>query len=995
MSQQEIIDFKVAVDIREALRELASFQAEQASLSRDAMNMVAREMKANRALTEASLRALEDRAKATDRLTETTDDLSDAQRRAAKEEERAAKEAAKAAKESEKATKESEKSKLEAGKEAARLAKEAEKAAKDAEKAAKEAEKSEEEKIELLKKERDARWENARLASKKSVTLSKEMRSLGEGLKDPLEKFMSRDFKGLVESSAVSLGKGLARSATYMKVGGRSLDRSGRGAGGASRFMRSVAGGSLKGAGKLLGGLGALIGKLGGFASAFKMALDTYMATEKIVKEFNKGILTSASNMEFLAQGGSKGMANLKDSMDAVTDAAHDFQFNNSLGITAQEHQQVIGVLTQEGVALQSLQKEADRSGVSMKDLSKSIVASGVAYSRALGVPLAEVSQMQAQLITETGASMQTVKGSFDLIARASAESGIQAGRFFQMIKGASQDLMLWNFQLENAVETLSDMGKVLSPESAQKFFNTVAKGFKDLDRKQLTQKSVIIGSKFTKEVNERTKKSMEAELAKIITEAGAGKEGLDADTVTSTVKGGDSLAIHRLIMALDKDKQAAALEKSSQLTTVKQASKGSNEYEQGYALRWASTADTINVLQRELLAIGKGDLLHPEKMDIGAVAQARGMSVEQVQTFSDMLRGVTNQRKMLMADARAKGGPEGEAAVKAVEAMTDDDILNQMGKSMLPKSKEELDKELLQAAKTQGQYTQTLEEKFSNFSDWAMVKLYRLFEKILKAIRAMNPFGDKEKPDAAELSVGKEGENLGKVLQSEEGLKKVSSTLKDSGLSGSDLMDMARKAGNLSKDQLDKLHNETISSTYRFQNGSDPLKALRSAGIDPASVLIKSLWSDNTDAVKDLADVLGDLTEGELTKLGKPGPVTRNRVPVDRTGKTGNPFAPGATVPVPDAPAADPGFTNPFTAPANATGGTVTGIANGMAIVASQGEGLASVGKGEKIVPAGSSSAVNVQVAVNGIGGQDLKSLIESKVVEGIREYKRRERLG
>lgn len=77
----------------------------------------------------------------------------------------------------------------------------------------------------------------------------------------------------------------------------------------------------------------------------------------------------------------------------------------------------------------------------------------------------------------------------------------------------------------------------------------------------------------------------------------------------------------------------------------------------------------------------------------------------------------------------------------------------------------------------------------------------------------------------------------------------------------------------------------------------------------------------------------------------------------------------------------------------ANANGGVVTGVTGGVAqVTAAAGEGLASVGAGERIVPAGG-GGVNVSVAVNGIGGRDLAGLIEGKVVEGIREYKRREK--
>jgi hypothetical protein len=41
----------------------------------------------------------------------------------------------------------------------------------------------------------------------------------------------------------------------------------------------------------------------------------------------------------------------------------------------------------------------------------------------------------------------------------------------------------------------------------------------------------------------------------------------------------------------------------------------------------------------------------------------------------------------------------------------------------------------------------------------------------------------------------------------------------------------------------------------------------------------------------------------------------------------------------------------------------------------------------------ASGTGGANVSVTVNGIGGRDLANLIEGKVVEGIRDYKRREK--
>lgn len=84
---------------------------------------------------------------------------------------------------------------------------------------------------------------------------------------------------------------------------------------------------------------------------------------------------------------------------------------------------------------------------------------------------------------------------------------------------------------------------------------------------------------------------------------------------------------------------------------------------------------------------------------------------------------------------------------------------------------------------------------------------------------------------------------------------------------------------------------------------------------------------------------------------------------------------------------------------PANATGGMVTGVTNGVAQVSpASGEGLASIGRGEAIVPAnrqggGGGGGDTFQINVNGLGGQDLARHLESEVPKIIYEYKRREK--
>jgi hypothetical protein len=86
--------------------------------------------------------------------------------------------------------------------------------------------------------------------------------------------------------------------------------------------------------------------------------------------------------------------------------------------------------------------------------------------------------------------------------------------------------------------------------------------------------------------------------------------------------------------------------------------------------------------------------------------------------------------------------------------------------------------------------------------------------------------------------------------------------------------------------------------------------------------------------------------------------------------------------------------FVNPL-AP-KAEGGLVTGIAGGKAVFAPPGEGLTSIGPGERITPAGGGGGGTggaIHLHVSGLGGADLANYLRDKIAQGVYEYKRREK--
>jgi hypothetical protein len=88
-------------------------------------------------------------------------------------------------------------------------------------------------------------------------------------------------------------------------------------------------------------------------------------------------------------------------------------------------------------------------------------------------------------------------------------------------------------------------------------------------------------------------------------------------------------------------------------------------------------------------------------------------------------------------------------------------------------------------------------------------------------------------------------------------------------------------------------------------------------------------------------------------------------------------------------------GSVNALALKGHASGGMVTGVSNGLAqVTAAAGEGLASIGKGERIIPrGGGTGSTVVNLHVDGLGGEDLARYLKGRVNDAIYEYKRRER--
>jgi hypothetical protein len=963
------------------------------------------------------------------------------------------------------------------------------------------------------------RKEGRVLASNMFKDASKE---LGDTLKETLSAvFVSKDVRGALENSAKALVKGLKLSA----AGGMKLNQAGVGMmsrgkerGGMAGAGMQALGGGMKGMGALMGGikplvetltkLGPILGAIGGAALAL---VKIFLDMDAKVKDFNKDLLASSGNTEFLARAGGdtdKAFAKMGKTLDGIRDASFAWS-NIQLGISPDEYKGIINVLSQEGVSLARIGDEAERTGKSVQAFTTDLAHVSVAYSRAFGVPLQEISQLQAEMMTELGADLNQTKVAFEQMNRAAQDSGISANKFFGMIRGVSQDLSLWGSRMEDAVKLLGRLGQVMNPRNAAKFMQTATQGLKNMGRTERLRLSLLTGQgKMGKLVDRDIKRKADG-LAKSF-----GMTGEEIMQKISTKEGRGEL--EGRIQKMDPSQQGALREAliDAQLQAERRK-KGT--FGTATAARNLGPAAALEAMQGALVKFGGGKKLSDIVGTIGGemMAENLGISEEQMDQMAKFEASIDNQRevlkKQLLEGTEAQKQAAREALKKAdVQGKTDEELaknIDQAGYDQIMNTLSEGDKLEAQGASKaeilsakQADIQTSMMQKLEAILNWLMNQLYNLLMGIWDTILSFPFIGSdqkrKQKIGSADLRQAVDAEDPSKAMMASQSWKDLMGALKKAatdpaqkGQFNSAIKGMAKEigAGNL---------QEAAKMAGIDQGKIDAYSRNASArGKDPTQALLDTFSPEELTRIMEKATVWtgSGITKAEGVEAGKrafgigqsaAGPAAATP---PGAGPAATPTAPPVSPIVKEATVAaqdtlamtkeqaatmqsidsqmdkfkmDTSFlSGPYSKAiegsvlkavrtalfeyymykdldqgsvvnamnaggltpstfgatltdkamranlsgedivaslnANATGGIVTGVNGGMAMVtAAAGEGLASVGPGEQIIPRGGGQALPpVHVAVNGIGGEDLRRIIEAKVIDGIHEYKRKER--
>lgn len=614
----------------------------------------------------------------------------------------------------------------------------------------------------------------------------------GEELTEPLSRLMSKDLPGAFQSAAkiagVAFGKavggagrGVSGLGSMMRMGGGRMMKAAETSRSQGKFLKGAGQSALGGVGKVMGSVLKQIGPLlqsvakigpilGAVSGAIVGLVKLMIDAESAAKEFNKSVLQSTSITGFLGNSmdSSAGAAEaLGKELASLRDSAMNLDNALSWGINKEQFLGVINTINQEGVALKSLgtyYTAARGEALAYAQDHKTMVQMVVAYSRLIGVSTQEIGSAQAEMMSEMGMGLSSVQESFYHITRSAEESGIASNKFFDMIRGVSADLSLFNFRMEDAAQLLGKLGQVMSPRNAAKFMQTAMNALKGMGRMQKIQVSMLAGPE---------------KVAKIVKKDLASKEKVFAEELAKTVgKGGDPEAVQAFQTAIQKnDKktisaaiaQAAPEQRGALQETMSRINLQRTRSGKGMVGNALAAGETSPVAQMEILSAavskfsgGKG--LSQAVGDLGTemLAENLGVSEEQLNQmamFNDMLDA---QRQELMDKATTD---EEKARIAHADNQDLWDMLDKDTKESMLASTKQID-----YAKRTSDYQTSSLDKMDMLMDILMNMIYNIMVKIYDSLADLVDWAlggkGKEKRDAEKMIYGSKDAEVIKAFE-------------------------------------------------------------------------------------------------------------------------------------------------------------------------------------------------------------------------------------
>jgi len=339
-------------------------------------------------------------------------------------------------------------------------------------------------------------------------------RELADGIRDSLkigsEEFIS-NIEGGLDSIASSLKGDLDIGSMVQGAAGKissGLGKAGDLISGEILASGGAAAGAISAAALgLTAGIGILVA---GFAAFIALMIDV----DKEVKELNKTTIATFGTRSAMGFG-------LNEYRHAIQD------LNNTLGMSADEANQMFDSLDQGGYSLSKLARGATDSATKTRNLVDTMQKVS-ATATALGIGISELSTQATDFSQTFATSLEDVVGQFSRIGKMASEAGFSTRRFYSLVVQASAGQSALNTRMDETAELLMRMSKILGDKQAAEFMGNIGNAFKSAATGDLMKTAMITGIGNMREIAEEELRSQSRVfLAEAKREGGGGEETL------------------------------------------------------------------------------------------------------------------------------------------------------------------------------------------------------------------------------------------------------------------------------------------------------------------------------------------------------------------------------------------------------------------------------------------------------------------------------------
>lgn len=276
-----------------------------------------------------------------------------------------------------------------------------------------------------------------------SAESAKEIKAAFKDLADPAK--FGEKLEGLSEKAGEAFKDGIDVQSLSRDLG------KGLGAGINTAF-KAMSGGNA--------GIMAAGGIIAGVVAGLGILLAAFIAVDKKVKEFNKGIIKTHGALSVMRLGG----GNLNKGLQVVKHTVMDL--TGTLGLSEQEATELLDTLDKGGLTLSRLTQGARNATQQQEMLTRSLRDIN-AIAGASGVSLSEYTENLTNYVNDLAMSTQTVNDSFASIAAMASESAFGTRRFYSMVVQATAGQASLNTRLEDTGDLLLRMSKILGAKKA------------------------------------------------------------------------------------------------------------------------------------------------------------------------------------------------------------------------------------------------------------------------------------------------------------------------------------------------------------------------------------------------------------------------------------------------------------------------------------------------------------------------------------------------